>query len=297
MKKPSNFLTRNCAGKSSFTPAGGIFRDFSIKLQSKSQIVKKMLKNFVEILRKGVKLIGMIQDNNKKNQQYRKKKMKITKMLLLLSAAAGLAFTATACSDEDEELKASRFWRDDVRAPASDPYAQGGNNGGSDLTGGDGFGGVNVLDGDGNVADDPNQPGAYGDFNAEQNDYVQGFGRRITDPSAQFAPVYFDFDTFAVPHSELSKIDAIVAFMTQNPGTGVVVEGNCDERGTQEYNRALGERRALAVKATLLSRGIAESRIRTLSYGEDKPAVEGSDEIAWSRNRRAEFVMVLMNQQ
>lgn len=218
--------------------------------------------------------------------------MKITKMLLLLSAAAGLAFTATACSDEDEELKASRFWRDDMKAPSADPYGTAGTDDGSDLSGG----GVDMFDPNA-TANDPNQPGAYGDFNAEQNDYVQGFGRRITDPAAQFAPVYFDFDTFAVPHAELAKIDAVVAFLKQNPGTGVVVEGNCDERGTLEYNRALGERRALTVKDALISRGIAESRIRTLSYGEDRPAVEGADELAWSRNRRAEFVMVLMNQQ
>lgn len=223
--------------------------------------------------------------------------MKISKMLLLLSAAAGLAFTATACSDEDEELKASRFWRDDVKAPAADPYAQTGDVGtGSNIVAGDDQGyGTEVIDPNGNAVQE-NQPGAYGEFNAEQNDYVQGFGKRITDANAQYAPVYFDFDTFAVPFGEIAKVDAVAAFLKNNPGTGVVVEGNCDERGTLEYNRALGERRALTVKDALLSRGIAESRIRTLSYGEDRPAVQGSDEIAWSRNRRAEFVMVLMNQ-
>ncbi len=226
--------------------------------------------------------------------------MKITKMLLLLSAAAGLAFTATACSDEDEEMKASRFWVDDVKAPAPESAGTTDVFGDADIAGGslnNNGQGADILNPN-DPANDPNKPGDYGSFNAEQNDYVQGFGRRITDPAAMFAPVYFDFDTFSVPPTESAKIDAVVKFMLAHPGTGVVVEGNCDDRGTQEYNRALGERRALTVKEALKSRGIADSRIRTLSYGEDKPAVEGAaDELAWSRNRRAEFVMVLMNQQ
>ena len=108
-------------------------------------------------------------------------------------------------------------------------------------------------------------------------------------------PVYFPFDTFAVAPTESAKISAIVTFLKTNSGTGVVIEGNCDERGTQEYNRALGERRASAVKDELVANGISEDRIRTLSYGEDKPAVSGSNKTAWQRNRRADFVPVLIN--
>ena len=69
----------------------------------------------------------------------------------------------------------------------------------------------------------------------------------------------------------------------------VLIEGHCDERGTDEYNLALGERRALAVRRYLVALGISADRLHTISYGEEKPAVLGSDEAAWSKNRRAEF--------
>ena len=83
--------------------------------------------------------------------------------------------------------------------------------------------------------------------------------------------------------------------MKQHPSIKVRLEGHCDARGTQEYNLALGERRALAVKTALQDRGITENRIATLSYGEEKPAVLGNTAEAWSRNRRADFVPVLLN--
>ncbi|MDE3037500.1 MAG: peptidoglycan-associated lipoprotein Pal, partial [Pseudomonadota bacterium] len=84
------------------------------------------------------------------------------------------------------------------------------------------------------------------------------------------------------------------AWLKQYPGVNVTVEGHCDERGTREYNLALGERRAAAAKKYLVSEGIAAARISTISYGKERPAVIGDDEAAWSQNRRA--VTVLMNQ-
>ena len=74
----------------------------------------------------------------------------------------------------------------------------------------------------------------------------------------------------------------------------MVIEGHCDSRGSDEYNRALGERRALAAKEYLLGKGVAESRIRTISYGEERPAVQGDDEESRSKNRRDEFVAVTL---
>ena len=99
--------------------------------------------------------------------------------------------------------------------------------------------------------------------------------------------LYFGFDTDRINASEVGKVAEAAAFMKSNPGLVLVIEGHCDERGTEEYNRALGERRAIAVENQLRSNGVDLANIRTVSYGEDKPAVAGSGESAWSQNRRA----------
>jgi peptidoglycan-associated lipoprotein len=104
--------------------------------------------------------------------------------------------------------------------------------------------------------------------------------------------VYFDYDSSTIKSSEKSKIDSVTSYLKSNTSVAVKVEGNCDERGTEEYNRALGERRALAVREYLVNSGIAAERVDTTSYGEDKPAVQGHDEAAWKLNRRDEFVVL-----
>lgn len=104
--------------------------------------------------------------------------------------------------------------------------------------------------------------------------------------------VYFDFDSSVIKSSERPKIDGVAAHLKANPFHAVKVEGHCDERGTEEYNRALGERRALAVREVLLAAGIAPERIVTISYGEDRPVDPGHNEEAWRKNRRAEFVLL-----
>lgn len=104
--------------------------------------------------------------------------------------------------------------------------------------------------------------------------------------------VFFDFDSSVVRSSEQGKVDAVAAFLAGAPGTALEIEGHTDERGTEEYNRALGERRALAVREALIARGVNADRLFTISFGEDRPAVDGHDESAWSRNRRAEFVVL-----
>ena len=218
--------------------------------------------------------------------------MKMTKFAMIAAVSLGIAGLSTACT-EDTERPDSMFWIGEKPVGADNGFTtddgkKGGNENGLGLESGDnGFGSKN---GNG----ESNQAGGYGEFNPEDQDYVDGFGRKITN-APDFMPVYFPFDTFAVAPTESAKISAIVTFLKTNSGTGVVIEGNCDERGTQEYNRALGERRASAVKDELISNGISEDRIRTLSYGEDKPAVSGSNKTAWQRNRRADFVPVLMN--
>ncbi|VAW49797.1 Tol-Pal system peptidoglycan-associated lipoprotein PAL [hydrothermal vent metagenome] len=101
--------------------------------------------------------------------------------------------------------------------------------------------------------------------------------------------VYFDFDQSDVKSQFYSTIKANADYMALEPTAKVTVKGYCDERGTREYNIALGERRANAVKRALIAEGVSPSRIQVISYGEENPAVEGHNEAAWAKNRRAEF--------
>ena len=112
---------------------------------------------------------------------------------------------------------------------------------------------------------------------------------RCTD--VDFAPVYFGFDSTVVPQGELGKIDAVTQHLTAKTDRVVVVEGNCDERGSSEYNMSLGENRAIIIRNYLVQSGIAADRIQTRSYGAEKPAVDGHDESAWAKNRRGEFAI------
>ena len=107
--------------------------------------------------------------------------------------------------------------------------------------------------------------------------------------ASQFQPVYFEYDSAQVAGSERSKLEAVAEFLRGNARVGLIVEGHCDERGSNEYNLALGERRAQAVRAYIIGLGIAADRIRTVSYGEEMPAAFGHDEASWRLNRRATF--------
>jgi peptidoglycan-associated lipoprotein len=104
--------------------------------------------------------------------------------------------------------------------------------------------------------------------------------------------VHFLYDSSAVPSAEKSKIAAVADYLKSHADAAVRVEGNCDERGTEEYNRSLGERRALAGREELIRIGIESSRVDTLSYGEDKPLADGHNESAWKQNRRDDFVVL-----
>lgn len=115
------------------------------------------------------------------------------------------------------------------------------------------------------------------------------FGVPISDADAQFANVSFPYDSFTVADSERSKIEVVADYLIRNPDTIVVVDGHCDERGSREYNLSLGEHRALAVRAYLISLGVAGDRINTRSFGQEQPLDPGHDETAWLKNRRGEF--------
>jgi len=101
--------------------------------------------------------------------------------------------------------------------------------------------------------------------------------------------IYFDYDSSSLRPDALSTLRDNAEKLKKVPNVLVQIAGHCDERGTQEYNLALGERRALAVRDHLIQLGISGDRLVTISYGEEDPAVPGHDESAWSKNRRCEF--------
>ncbi|MBO4708294.1 MAG: OmpA family protein [Kiritimatiellae bacterium] len=150
--------------------------------------------------------------------------------------------------------------------------------------GGAGLGGANSTDITTSV--DDSQEGSLDDVGVRP---FEEYCTRCTD--VDFAPVYFGFDSTVVPQGEVGKIDEVSQHLSSHADRVVVVEGNCDERGSNEYNMALGENRASIIRNYLVQSGIDASRIQTRSFGEEKPAVVGNDESAWAKNRRGEFVI------
>jgi peptidoglycan-associated lipoprotein len=105
------------------------------------------------------------------------------------------------------------------------------------------------------------------------------------------APIYFAYDDYTLDSSAQSSLNKLADYLKGAQTAAVQIEGHCDERGSIEYNLALGQRRAQSVKTYLSQLGVEDSRLSTISYGEEKPAADGHDEAAWSKNRRAQFVL------
>lgn len=104
-------------------------------------------------------------------------------------------------------------------------------------------------------------------------------------------PIYFDFDKSNIRADQKSRIEGNADFLQRNKGARITIEGNCDERGTNEYNIALGERRAQAAKKYLINLGVPADNLYTVSYGEERPLLYGHDEYSWTQNRRDDFVI------
>lgn len=122
---------------------------------------------------------------------------------------------------------------------------------------------------------------------------LSGFDNMVEDRTTLAADtIHFDFDSAVIRSSEDANLQAVAQALSSDPSTKLTIEGNCDERGTEEYNRALGERRALAAREALAKLGIDPARIRTISYGKDKPVDPGHDASAWKANRRDDFVLL-----
>ncbi|HEY1072155.1 peptidoglycan-associated lipoprotein Pal [Brevundimonas sp.] len=115
-----------------------------------------------------------------------------------------------------------------------------------------------------------------------EQDFVVNVGDRV----------YFDLDSYSVRPEAQPRLDAQAAWLSRYPQVTVRIEGNADERGTREYNLALGARRAEAVRSYLIQRGVPAGRIDTISFGKERPIAEGSNEQAWARNRNAHTAIV-----
>ena len=178
---------------------------------------------------------------------------------------------------------------------AVSPYAGGG--GGTDsTTGGNRMGTISeefspgMNDGGGTEGLDSTGRGGsgslYGDADQQSDAYKREHGRS----SPEFKPVYFDYDHSRIRSDQIPSMEHNGMYLKNNPSARVLIEGNTDSRGTNEYNLALGERRAVSAKNYLREFGIEENRIRTVSYGEERPLFTGSSEDDYAHNRRADFI-------
>jgi len=124
---------------------------------------------------------------------------------------------------------------------------------------------------------------------ADAGNTARGLGAEGTGVFARKV-IYFDFDKSEIKPEFADIVTTAARNLTAKPSMKVKLEGNTDERGTREYNIGLGERRAQAVRRALMLQGVADSQITTISFGAERPAAEGDDEAAWSKNRRVEVV-------
>lgn len=190
--------------------------------------------------------------------------MKAIKFTCLLVCALALTFAATGCRKKPigiTDIPGSRTGKVPDPGPGT---------GLGDTTG--------VGSGDGVAL-----PGGYGSIERDFNlDY----------DTLKANMVHFDYDSAAIRSSERADVKAVADYMKSAAGKSLLIEGHCDERGTDEYNRALGERRALSVREALIALGADASKITTRSHGRDRKIASGNDEASHAQNRRGEFVVL-----
>jgi peptidoglycan-associated lipoprotein len=136
----------------------------------------------------------------------------------------------------------------------------------------------------------PSSADAVIDSNAIQHPDVRRDWQRDREIFKAYT-VHFDYDSSVIKSEEKTKLTAVAEYIKGHPLDALEIEGHCDARGTEEYNRSLGERRALALREELIALGVEASRIDTVSFGEDRPADAGIDDAAYRKNRRGEFLL------
>ena len=127
-------------------------------------------------------------------------------------------------------------------------------------------------------------PQEFEAFDPDLNPYVPGTSRLLP------RTFYFEFDRAVLTQEDLAALEMHATVLRNNRDRSVVIEGHCDERGTREYNLALGERRADAIRSYLTSAGVSPRQVETVSYGEERPEDPGHEEVSWARNRRAVMI-------
>jgi peptidoglycan-associated lipoprotein len=137
-----------------------------------------------------------------------------------------------------------------------------------------------------------NAPGALGGpGGVESSALPEPIRGQTPQPSSDLRTIYFEFDSASLLEQAKVDLASNAQYLRSNPLLHIQIEGHCDIQGTPEYNYALGQRRAEAARNHLITEGIDSSRIHTISYGSERPAVEGSDDLAYAKNRRAEFLV------
>jgi len=157
-------------------------------------------------------------------------------------------------------------------------------------TGAPGDAGQGGAIGNGNMANDQTQSSAI-----PANAPNSHAGWKEDAQALQANSIHFDYDSSVIRSGDKPNIEAVADYLKGNPSAAVRVEGNCDERGTEEYNRSLGERRALAAREELVGLGVDASRVDTISYGKDRPVDTGHSEASHAKNRRDDFVVLTPN--
>lgn len=153
---------------------------------------------------------------------------------------------------------------------------------GSGMDGGLGAGGTEGLDATG---------GSGSNLSFAGDNQSDAYKREHGRSSPEMRPIYFEFDQSSIRSDQIPSMEHNGSYLKSNPSRSVLVEGNTDDRGTNEYNLALGERRAVAARNYLVEFGIEESRIRTVSYGEERPLFMGQSEDEFAHNRRDDFIL------
>ncbi|MBR89974.1 MAG: hypothetical protein CMO66_01695 [Verrucomicrobiales bacterium] len=211
-----------------------------------------------------------------------------------LTALLGLALAAGCKSTQEPGLThiPENNNGDTSGGDGGDGNTGGGNNGGNGGVGPGNTGGGNdtvVTNNDGGNGNNGGDDNTGDDRNRElgprPGDYMED--REILAAQS----VHFDYDSAAVRPTDQSKIGLVARYLSAQPTFHLVIEGHCDERGTEQYNLSLGQRRAEAVREALAPFGISPERIQTISYGENFPVLKSTDEVSYQENRRGEFVI------
>lgn len=139
---------------------------------------------------------------------------------------------------------------------------------------------------------DGEKPNGQQAAKVESKDMHSDASGKVEEVSDMFDDIHFDFDKFGIKESEKPTLKMVADYLIKNNNTKLLVEGHCDDRGTNEYNLGLGDRRAKSTKDYLAASGVKASRIEVISFGEEKPLCNEQNEGCWSKNRRAHFVIL-----